>query len=132
MNEVNKTTAPQQRDNATKTATTLNTVQPFTDIYEANEGATLFIDLPGVSKESLEIDVDQNVLTVRGSITLDMPENLQPTYMDIRSGRYERQFTLGEKLEANNIVAQFNQGVLKLFIPRSEQHKPRKIEITTA
>ena len=135
MIEVKKSTVSQKSkianqatiSNREKTAVTAT--QPVTDIYESKEGATLYIDLPGVSKELLEIDVDQNVLTVKGAIELDMPENLEPSYMEIRSGRFERHFTLGEELDSKSIQASFSQGELKLFIPRSEQYKPRKIEV---
>lgn len=104
---------------------------PVADIIENKEGATLYIDLPGVSKESLDIRIDQNVLTVKGRVNVDMPENMEPNYIDVRSGEYERHFTLGEELDMEAIQANLNQGELKLFIPRSEQHKPRKIEVKT-
>lgn len=107
-------------------------LKPRADIYEASDGITLYLDLPGLSKEALEIDVNKNVLSIRGGMNLHPPENLEPTYMDIHSGAYERQFTLGDELAAEGIQAELKQGELKLFIPRSEQHKPRKIEVNIA
>jgi HSP20 family molecular chaperone IbpA len=90
------------------------------------------MDLPGVSKESLDIDVDQNVLTIRGAINLHTPDDLKPSYMEVHSGVFERRFTLGDELDSNKIEATHKQGELALFIPRSEQHKPRKIEVKVA
>lgn len=101
------------------------------DIYETAEGVTLYVDLPGVSKDNLEIDVDQNVLTIKGQVNLDTSESMHPAYMDVRSKLYERRFTLGEQLDVENISATLNQGALKLFLPRREQHKPRKINVKT-
>lgn len=103
-----------------------------TDIYETAEGVTLYVDLPGVGKDNLDIDVEQNVLTIKGQVNLDTPETMQPAYMDVRSKLYERRFTLGEQLDVENISANLNQGALKLFLPRREQHKPRKITVNTA
>tara|TARA_R110002111_G_C6006607_1_gene374034 strand:+ start:5810 stop:6226 length:417 start_codon:yes stop_codon:yes gene_type:complete len=137
MNEVNKsTTSPtanktEQNTSSKQEKSTVTVVQPLTDIYESKQGATLYIDLPGVSKELVDIHVDQNVLTVKGTIKLEMPENIQPHYMDIRSGGFERHFTLGEELDSTNIQASFNQGELKLFIPVAEKHKPHRIEVKT-
>ena len=138
MSKDNKTATAQQ-DNAssatpasTQEKLTAPAVQPLTDVYESKEGATLYVDLPGVNKQQLDIDVDQNVLTIKGYINLDTPDDLSPTYMDIRSKRFERRFTLGEELDSSRIEARLNQGELTLFIPRSEQHKPYKIEVKTA
>jgi HSP20 family molecular chaperone IbpA len=107
-------------------------MRPAADIQENANGANIYIDLPGVSKDSLDIDVDQNVLTIKGAINLNTPENLDPSYMDVHAGIFERRFTLGEELDINNIEANLKQGELRLFIPRSEQHKPRKIEVKVA
>lgn len=105
---------------------------PAVDIIESKDGVTLVVDLPGVSKDDLDIDVDKNVLTIRGRISLDTEENLNATYMDVQAGAYSRQFTLGSELDVNGIDAVLKDGVLKLMIPRSEAHKPKKIEIKTA
>ncbi len=107
-------------------------MRPAADIHETKEGATILIDLPGVSHDTLDIDVDKNVLTVKGDITLDTPDNLTPTYMDVHAGGYHRQFTLSAELDSSQIDAQLKDGVLKLAIPRSEKHKPRKIEVKAA
>jgi len=107
-------------------------MRPAADIYETKEGAILYIDLPAVSKEALEISVDQNVLTVEGKLSLDTPDNLKPTYMDVNTAVFSRQFTLSAELDSSKIDANLVNGVLKLNIPRSEKHKPRKIEVRTA
>jgi HSP20 family molecular chaperone IbpA len=105
------------------------TLRPLTDIHETGQGVTLYMDLPGVNKEALDIDVDQNVLTIKGAINLHTPEDLKPSHMELHSGVFERRFTLGDELATENIEATLKQGELMLFIPRSEQHKPRKIEV---
>jgi len=105
---------------------------PQADIHETKEGAIIFIDLPGVNKDSLDIDVDNNVLTIEGAIELDTPTDLNPTYRDVHAGAYKRKFTLSSELDSSKIDANLNNGVLKLIIPRSDEHKPRKIEVKAA
>ena len=108
------------------------TIRPATDIYETKEGVVLYIDLPGVHRDALNIDVDQNVLMVKGEINLDIPADLTPTYMDVHAAIFNRKFTLSTELDSNKIDAQLKDGVLTLYIPRSEEHKPHKIEVKAA
>ncbi|RTZ66981.1 MAG: Hsp20/alpha crystallin family protein [Aquificaceae bacterium] len=119
-------------EKATDKQTQQQTMTPATDIHETKDGATLYIDLPGVSPDALDIDVDQNVLTVKGDINLDTADSLTPTYMDVRAGAFKRQFTLSAELDSSQVDAQLKNGVLTLVIPRSEQHKPHKIEVKAA
>ena len=126
MNQENKTVVS-KNDQAEVVS-----LYPHTDIYENKEGVRLYIDLPGVSKETLNIDVDQDVLTIKGKINLKTEESLSPMFMEIRSKLFERRFTLGEELDTSHIEANLNQGELKLSIPRLEQHKARKINIKVA
>ena len=133
MNETNNKTVSQQADACSKAekpgSSEAKSLHPVVDIIENADGVTLYVDLPGVNKASLELDVDQNVLSIKGRINLPVPENLQPSYIEIDSGTFERRFTLGGELDNTQIKANLNQGELKLFIPRSEQHKPRKIAV---
>ena len=105
---------------------------PKADIHETKEGAVLYIDLPGVNKDSLDINVDNNVLTIKGGVDLKTPVDLNPTYMDVHAGAYHRKFTLSAELDSSKIDANLANGVLKLEIPRSEEHKPRRIEVKAA
>lgn len=105
------------------------TLRPLADIKETTEGVSVYLDMPGVAKDALNIDVDKNVLSIRGAINLHTPEELKPSYMELHSGVFERRFTLGDELDSDNIKATLKQGELIVFIPRSEKHKPRKVEI---
>jgi len=108
------------------------TLIPATDIYESREGVVLYVDLPGVNKNTLDIDVDQNILSIKGKINLTIAEKMQPTYMDIRANVFERRFTLGDELDSSKIEAQLEHGALKLSIPRLVKHQPKKITIKVA
>lgn len=134
-----KQAALRQENEMTNTQGNLNTeraqtldLTPVADIHETKDGAVLYIDLPGVNKESLDISVDSDVLTVKGGVNLHTPDDLSPTYMDVHAGVYKRSFTLSAELDSSKIDANLKDGVLKLVIPRSEKHKPRKIEVKAA
>lgn len=105
---------------------------PAADIYESKEGATVYVDLPGVSREGLDISVDKNVMTISGTINLSAVDDLKPTYTDIPASAFKRQFTLSSEMDTSKIEASLNNGELKLFVPRSEAHKPRKITVKAA
>lgn len=118
--------------NSVKDTTSALKLVPVADIYENTEGAVVYVDLPGVNQDKLTIKVDNNVLSINAELDLKTPDSLMPTYMDVRADQYARQFTLSSELDDSKIDAQLKNGVLKLVIPRSEKHKPRKIEVKAA
>ncbi len=126
-NDVNQS----QENLSTANAQSLD-LTPAADIHETKDGAVLYLDLPGVNKESLDISVDSDVLTIKGGVNLHTPDDLNPTYMDVHAGVFKRKFTLSAELDSSKIKANLKDGVLKLEIPRSEKHKPRKIEVKAA
>ena len=103
---------------------------PLVDVIEDENGITLTADLPGVTKENLAIRVDADTLTIEGALTLGEAESVAPVYAEIRAAQYKRTFTLSRELDAALIAASINDGVLTLHIPKREQAKPRKIEVT--
>jgi HSP20 family molecular chaperone IbpA len=104
-------------------------LNPPVDIYEDADGITLIADMPGISKDRLNIEVDKHTLLIEGDAHLDMPEGIQALYADIRSTRYRRSFLLSPELEPNNIDASLKDGVLTLKIPKRAELRPRKIEV---
>jgi HSP20 family protein len=104
---------------------------PPVDICESDDGITLMADMPGVSRDQISIQVDKNTLTIEGNAQLDMPEGIQALYADVRSTRYRRSFALSGELQAENIDANLNNGVLTLRIPKRPELKPRRIEVRT-
>jgi HSP20 family molecular chaperone IbpA len=109
----------------------LNTVlRPAVDVFENDHSISLFADLPGVSEEGLNLEVDDKTLTIEGDIRIDMPSDIQSLHADIRSTRYRRAFTLSNELDTGKIEASLKDGVLTVTIPKREEVRPRKIEIT--
>ena len=103
---------------------------PAVDIYEDAEGITLLADLPGVSKDRLNIEVDKDTLSIDGEVVIDMPDDMEALYADVRATHFRRSFTLSRELETDKINAQVKDGVLILKIPKRAELKPRKIEVS--
>lgn len=104
-------------------------LSPPVDICENADGILLIADMPGVTRDTLDIQVDKNTLVIEGDAKLDMPEGIRALYADVRSTRYRRSFGLSSELDMENIDAQLSNGVLTLKIPKRAELKPRKIEI---
>ncbi len=95
------------------------------------EGDEFFaeLDLPGIDPESLDLDIERNVVTVRASRPQLDPDRSMIAAERTR-GVFSRQLFLGENLDTDAIRAEYRDGVLRLVIPIAEKAKPRKIEIT--
>ncbi|MCO6412479.1 MAG: Hsp20/alpha crystallin family protein [Thiogranum sp.] len=107
-------------------------ILPAVDIFEDSGGLTLKADMPGVSSERLDVQVDGESLSIEGKVEIPVPEQMNALYADIRSTRYQRSFSLSSELDPDNIEASLKDGVLTLRIPKREEHRPRRIEVQTA
>lgn len=105
------------------------TLMPPVDVFEDAAGITLYADLPGVPKDKLALHVEADTLTIEGEVALDTPEGMEATHAEVSLPRYRRVFTLSKELDSEKVAAEFNQGVLKLRIPKAEHLQPRRIEI---
>ena len=103
-------------------------VMPMT-AYRDNGSFVVHLDLPGASADSIDLTVEQNVLTVHAE--RKPPAGDAERVVDERSyGVFSRQLFLGETLDADQLTANYDAGVLTLRIPVAEKAKPRKVEIT--
>jgi HSP20 family molecular chaperone IbpA len=102
---------------------------PPADVYQDGEGITLHLDMPGVSKDRLNIPADKNTLVIEGDVQIAMPAGMEPLYAEIQTTRYQRSFTLSGELDADKAAANLSNGVLSVSIPLRAELKPRKIEI---
>lgn len=100
------------------------------DAYRRGEDVWVHVDLPGVSPDSLEINVERDVLTIEAQRRWTLQEGDRVYLNERPQGSYRRQVHLGDGLDAEKIEANFSDGVLTLRIPVAERAKPRKITIT--
>lgn len=128
MNEPTGTQSEKQP--ATRSAAEAERVmRPAVDIFEDAHGITLKADLPGVSRDRLDIQVDGNALMIEGIVAVEVPQGTEALYADVRATRYRRGFTLSRELDTSAISAEMRDGVLTLTVPKRSELKPRKIEI---
>jgi len=106
-------------------------VLPAVDIFENDTGITLQADMPGVSRDRLDVHIDSDTLTIEGRAVIPMPDDMDALYADIRSTLYQRSFSLSRELDSGRIEAGLKDGVLTLRIPKREEHRPRRIEVQT-
>jgi HSP20 family molecular chaperone IbpA len=105
-------------------------IVPPVDIYEDVDCVTLFADLPGVSKETLDVQVDKDTLKIYGKRAAgNGTEGVTRLYDEIPAKDFYRAFTIGEEIDREKISASMNNGVLKLTLPKAEKTKPKKIDI---
>jgi Molecular chaperone (small heat shock protein) len=105
-------------------------VRPAVDIYETQEGLVVMADLPGASKDTVELEVENDVLTIKARTQHALPA--EPIYREFELMSYYRQFQLSDTVDDEKIAAEFKHGVLTLRIPRAERTKPRQIPVTVA
>lgn len=106
-----------------------HTFLPDVDIWQNDTAVYLAVIMPGVGKENASISVEKNVITIRGTSNIELPEKATLTRREFVLGNYERYFTLSEDLETDKIKAKMKNGVLLIEIPRKEYAKPKKIDI---
>ena len=105
---------------------------PPVDVIEDAEGITLLADLPGVAKDQLHLRVERDQLDIEAELQLPAVEGLQPLHAEVTRQFYRRTFTLSKELDAEQVTAEMNQGVLRVRIPKAGHLHPRKIEVRAA
>jgi HSP20 family molecular chaperone IbpA len=103
---------------------------PPVDVVEDPAGITVYADVPGVTRENLELHVEGDNLFIEGRIALEMPKDLEATHVEVPRSRYRRVFALSREFDAGKLTADLKNGVLRLRIPKAEHAKPRRIEIS--
>jgi len=118
------------RDRGTRNASAQRpALTPPVDIVESESGIMLWADMPGVSKERLNVRVDGENLVLEGEAEVQVPEKLEILHSEVRNPFFRRVFTLSRELDTSRIEASVKDGVLRLHIPKAEEARPRRIEV---
>jgi HSP20 family protein len=120
--------AGRQLEPSSRTRTT--TLLPPVDIFEDETGFTVIADLPGVSKDQLGVRVTGDSLVIEGTASVPVAGNMELVYGEVQTPQYQRSFTLSRELDPGKIEAKLNNGVLTLRIPKAEEAKPRRIDVS--
>ena len=126
MNDLNRSFS----DGAAKSSTP-SQWSPVVDIVETPTAFTLEADLPGLKREDFNLEVIGNTLTIKGERKNPAAsENTQYRRSERRYGAFERTFRFAENVDAANVAAKFEDGVLRVTLPKPEQARPRKVEVS--
>jgi HSP20 family protein len=134
---MNDTTEVTQRDQSaparreTEQSARRMTITPAVDIFEDGQAVTLWADLPGVTRDKLDVRVHDGNLSIEAEAVVPTPANLRLQHAEVREPRFARTFTLSPDFDTEKIEANLQDGVLKLTIPRREEARPRRIEVKT-
>jgi HSP20 family protein len=102
------------------------------DLFRDGDQYVLSADLPGIDPESVDLDVDGQLLTIRAERRAPAGDQVKWLTHERPYGSYVRQFTLGDGVDAERITANYEHGVLSVIVPMAERAKPRKIAVTSA
>src|SRR4029077_12358862 len=101
----------------------------ITDIYETDDALTVVMEIPGVEKKDVEVNVEKDVLRVEGRVDFTKYEGLEPLYTEYNVGHFARSFALSNRIDQQQIAAQLEDGVLTLTLKKAKEAMPRKIAI---
>jgi HSP20 family molecular chaperone IbpA len=102
---------------------------PPIDIHEGPDGLVLEADLPGATAHNLHVHLEDNVLSLYARIDSPAPEGARVLHEEYRPGGWERSFILSDEVDRERITADLKNGVLRLFLPKAERARVRRIEI---
>ncbi|MBN2704754.1 MAG: Hsp20/alpha crystallin family protein [Pontiellaceae bacterium] len=109
----------------------LRTYVPTTDIYEKEDAILVRCDVPGVPQEQIDIHLDNHELEITATQKGEHPEGYELMVSEYDTGVFRRKFSIPQLIDRDNIRARLHNGVLDIELPKAEQAKPRRIEITT-
>jgi len=102
---------------------------PTTDIFETDDALMVVMELPGVEKQAVDVNVENDVLRIDARIDFTKYEDLDPLYTEYNIGHFARSFSLSNKIDRQQISAQLEDGVLTLTLKKATEAQPRRIAI---
>jgi HSP20 family protein len=102
---------------------------PATDIHETDDALTVVMEVPGVTRQNIDINLERDAIRVEAHIDPTKYDGLEPLYTEYNVGHFARAFTLSSKIDQQQIGAQLEDGVLTLTLRKAKDAIPRRIEI---
>ena len=102
---------------------------PYADIHETERAVIVSLEVPGVDKNAIDIQLEKGVLTVKGTVDAAKYESLRPIYSEYNVGNFVRTFAVSPKIDAGAISATVSDGVLHIELPKAKEALPRRIAV---
>ena len=102
---------------------------PTTDIFETEDALTVVMEVPGVDRKAIDINLENDVLRIEAKIDPSKYDGMEPLYTEYNVGHFARSFTLSNKIDRQQIGAKLEDGILTLTLKKAEEATPRKISI---
>ncbi len=103
---------------------------PALDLYQNDDNIVAVLELPGMSKDAIEISLHDGVLTITGERQSESREGEKAERTDRPAGKFRRSVTLPTRIDAGQVSATYKEGVLTVTLPKAEEAKPKKIEVS--
>src|SRR5690348_16655379 len=105
---------------------------PQVDILESENPITLLVDMPGVADDGVDVTIEKNLLTVKGTVPEETVEGHSLSYSEYGVGDYERSFTISNEVDREGVEAVLKNGVLKLVLPKAKHALTHKVTVRSA
>jgi len=102
---------------------------PRADIYETDNHSVVVVDIPGAEEDGIDITLEKDILTIRADVEPEEPAGYTLSFVEYEVGDYQRSFKLTDEVDQEEIQATYKEGVLRLYLPKSDRARTRKIAI---
>lgn len=102
---------------------------PAVNLFQDGDNTILMAEVPGVRKEDIKVEIKDNLITISGERKTKYPESASVHRMERREFKFNRTLKLPAKVDVNKVTASYENGILKLVLPMSEEEKPKQIDI---
>lgn len=103
---------------------------PSTDIFESDRALTVVMEMPGVEKKDVRVDLENDTLRIEGRIDFAKYQGLEPLYTEYNVGHFSRSFSLSNRIDQPGISATLDDGVLTVTLPKAKEAVPRRIALS--
>lgn len=106
------------------------TIEPAVSVYEADDKIIVELEMPGVERDKIDVTVERDELSVTGWRKVEEENNGEILHQERPKGCYRRSFILGESIDSSRVTAAYENGILRLTLPKAEAAKPKRIAIS--
>jgi len=103
---------------------------PALDLYQNNDNVVAVVELPGMRKEDIDVSLNDGMLTIAGERQSSTGEGENAERTERFSGKFRRSVTLPTRVDASKVSASYKDGILTVTLPKSEEAKPKKVEVS--